>query len=177
MPDADDTPKPPIERLLDRFVVAPLTMGAELRKAAPEIAATILGVAGGLVKQGQDVAEERLYCASEQIAAFLRGLGIVPPPAPGDRRAPSDASPAPSTVAPAPAVTDPPRRTTVAPPGPPSAPAHTLPIPDYDSLAASQVVPRLASLTAEELEAIRAYEAAGRARRTILHGIAQLQAS
>ena len=46
--------------------------------------------------------------------------------------------------------------------------AALLAIPDYDSLAASQVVPRLAGLTADELEAVRAYEAAHRARRTIL---------
>ena len=49
--------------------------------------------------------------------------------------------------------------------------------PDYDSLAASQVVPRLAGLTADELEAVRAYEAADRARRTILGRVAQLQQS
>lgn len=50
-----------------------------------------------------------------------------------------------------------------------------LPIPEYDSLAASQVVPRLAGLTLDELEAVRSYEAARRGRRTILAKIAQLQ--
>ena len=55
--------------------------------------------------------------------------------------------------------------------------AALLAIPDYDSLAASQVVPRLAGLTADELEAVRAYEAAHRARRTILGRVAQLQQS
>ena len=40
--------------------------------------------------------------------------------------------------------------------------------PDYDSLSASQVVPRLDGLTADELEAVRRYEAAHRGRRTIL---------
>lgn len=50
-----------------------------------------------------------------------------------------------------------------------------LPIPEYDSLAASQVVPRLAGLAPSELEAVRSYEAARRGRRTILAKITQLQ--
>ena len=54
--------------------------------------------------------------------------------------------------------------------------SDSLAIPDYESLSASQVVPRLESLTDDELESIRQYEAANRARRTILSKIAQLQA-
>lgn len=50
-----------------------------------------------------------------------------------------------------------------------------LAIPNYDSLAASQVVPRLAGLSAGELEAVRRYESARRRRRTVLNRIAQLQ--
>jgi len=63
-------------------------------------------------------------------------------------------------------------------PGPPtlgaSRPGHDLPISAYDTLAASQVVERLASLTPDELEAVRKHEAATRRRRTVLHRIAQL---
>jgi hypothetical protein len=44
----------------------------------------------------------------------------------------------------------------------------------YDHLAASQVVERLEGLDADELGVIRAHEAAGRHRRTILHRIDQL---
>jgi hypothetical protein len=50
-----------------------------------------------------------------------------------------------------------------------------LAIPDYDSLSASQVVPRLAGLSIDELEAVRSYEAAHRGRKTILGRVAQLQ--
>lgn len=50
-----------------------------------------------------------------------------------------------------------------------------LAIPDYDSLSASQVVPRLAGLSTAELEAVRRHEQGHRARRTILNKIAQLQ--
>ncbi len=53
--------------------------------------------------------------------------------------------------------------------------ASGLAIPGYDSLAASQVVPRLAGLSAEELTAVGAYESAHRARRTILNRVRQLQ--
>ena len=52
-----------------------------------------------------------------------------------------------------------------------------LAIPDYDNLSASQVVPRLAGLSTDELEAVRRYEAAGRGRKTILNKVAQLQSA
>jgi hypothetical protein len=53
----------------------------------------------------------------------------------------------------------------------------SLPIPGYDTLAASQVVQRLASLRPDELDAVRRYEVATRGRRTILHRIGQLTTS
>jgi hypothetical protein len=51
-----------------------------------------------------------------------------------------------------------------------------LPIAGYDSLSASQVVGRLATLTADELDAVEYYESAHRSRRTILAKVAQLRA-
>jgi hypothetical protein len=61
---------------------------------------------------------------------------------------------------------------------PESVPTHAdLPIPDYDNLSASQVVPRLDDLADDELAAVRDYEQAHRGRMTILSRIAQLQAS
>ncbi len=62
------------------------------------------------------------------------------------------------------------------PAGEAGAPAsRELAIPGYDSLSASQVVQRLASLSPAELDAVRRYEAANRGRRTILARVAQLQ--
>ena len=52
--------------------------------------------------------------------------------------------------------------------------AASLAIPDYDELAASQVVERLDGLSADDLAAVRAYEEAHRGRRTILFKIDQL---
>jgi len=52
-----------------------------------------------------------------------------------------------------------------------------LAIPGYDTLAASQVVPRLDDLSDDELAAVQDYERAHRGRMTILSRIAQLRAS
>jgi hypothetical protein len=51
-----------------------------------------------------------------------------------------------------------------------------LPIDEYESLAASQVVARLPTLTTTDLEVVRTFEAAHRGRRTILGRIDQLLA-
>jgi hypothetical protein len=60
--------------------------------------------------------------------------------------------------------------------GEPVPEVDSLPIPGYESLAASQVIPRLAALTTEELRSVGAYERATRHRQTILHRVAQLLA-
>ncbi|MBV8234600.1 MAG: hypothetical protein JO050_08265 [Acidimicrobiia bacterium] len=52
---------------------------------------------------------------------------------------------------------------------------ESLAIPGYDTLSASQVVQRLGGLSADELEAVRAYEESGRKRKTILARVQQLQ--
>jgi hypothetical protein len=51
-----------------------------------------------------------------------------------------------------------------------------LAIAGYDDLPAADIVPRLAALDRGELEAVRAHEAAHRARRTILNRVDQLLA-
>lgn len=57
----------------------------------------------------------------------------------------------------------------------PAPAVQSLPIPDYDSLSASQVVSRLRGLADDELESLRRYESANRARKTILSRLQQLQ--
>jgi hypothetical protein len=64
----------------------------------------------------------------------------------------------------------------------PAAPAEgaavsQLPIDQYESLAASQVVARLENLTAEDLEAVRRFELSNRGRRTVIGTIDQLLAA
>jgi len=63
-----------------------------------------------------------------------------------------------------------------------AAPAHVpadraeadLPIPGYELLPAAEIVARLPGLTRRELDAVRDYEVAHRARRTVLTRIGQL---
>ncbi len=55
-----------------------------------------------------------------------------------------------------------------------SAPAPHLPLSDYDSLSAAEVISRLAGLNPHDLREVRSYETAHRARRTVLNRIAQL---
>ncbi len=87
--------------------------------------------------------------------------------------APAAASPASETIAGAPDETAAPSASALEP----TVPVHDLALPDYDSLSASQVIPRLRGLDPGELEDLRRYEAAGRSRRTILNKIDQLQSS
>jgi hypothetical protein len=72
----------------------------------------------------------------------------------------------PSTAAPTPATTAVPDRHIPT--------VDALGIPGFDSLSASQVVPRLDGLNRQELVAVRAYETATRGRRTILSRVDQL---
>jgi hypothetical protein len=133
-------------------------------------------------------ARQRLTNLGNVAGQLLRTAGVLHPPSPA--RAPiSPASPtraAPPVPTPEPPVVH--RRSesattatgngahataaTATGSGPTSS---ELPIPGYDALSASQVVERLAGLADEELEAVRAYEASHRNRRTILGKIEQLE--
>jgi len=137
------------------------------------------------------------------VSGVLQGLGLAPgeatpePPArPASGTAAAGASPA-TKAAEATAAADAAPRSEAREDGAPSplpgsaspaadyhepgpgtvAAADELALADYDSLAASQIVPRLAGLSAAELRAIGAYEAAKRGRRTILNRVAQLEAA
>jgi hypothetical protein len=107
-------------------------------------------------------------------SAALDGLGLG---AGGNGASPSPRSGAPSSGAvPTQARRPTPTRQPATDEHIPVVDVVTLGIPDYDSLSASQVVPRLAGLDADELEQVRLYEAGNRGRKTILSRIAQLQA-
>jgi len=190
-----DEPRKPLERALELFVFAPVGLALAVRDELPR-----------LIEAGRRQMESQLAAArvigrfavsqgQREVAARLSRLGNRAPSPPAGSQAPAPASPTtpppastPSSLAasspghasarPVPAHADgarPPAR--VEPPaGPPSPSRASLAIPDYDSLAASQVVQRLAGLSPDELEAVRDYEAAHRGRRTILARVAQLQA-
>lgn len=111
--------------------------------------------------------------SAESVLTGVTGEGAVPDLAEeAVRRSPAGPSgPGPSTpqTAASEAPTGKPTSATTAAPN-----AATLGIPDYDELSASQVVERLDGLQTGELDAVRAYEEAHRARRTILYKIEQL---
>jgi hypothetical protein len=108
----------------------------------------------------REVGNARLR-AQSFLESMNGGEAAAPParPRPAPRPAPA---PAPVDVAPAQANG--------------SAADAALPIPGYDALSASQVVERLAGLSPDELDAVRAYEGAHRNRRTILGKIDQISA-
>jgi hypothetical protein len=173
-----DDERTPLDELFDLVVYAPLGLLSNLRAELPRLAekgrqewtskTTMYKFMGQFaVKEGQKRAEKLVRDAAGRAGAS----GPSSSPRPGAPSAPSDPAPTP-------------------PPAPPAAPgtaatngsrpkpdAGGLAIPGYDSLSASQVVQRLAGLDHDELAAVRDYENATRARRTILNRIAQLQSS
>ena len=180
--------KRPVDHLLDLFVFAPLGFAMEARKMLPDMiekgrqqATGQVGMARVIgqfaVQQGQVEANKAFATAQKQAATVLENLsaGSTSSRRPDPRRTepPENRPPA---AAPSAAATP----STPASPEPvpisSSVDVATLAIPDYDSLSASQVVPRLAGLSPEELEAVRDYEAGHRGRKTILNRVAQLQA-
>jgi hypothetical protein len=166
--------KSPIEQALDLFFYAPV----------------------GFIMNAQEIVEELVEKGHQQVvAARMFGKFAVDDQAPKalaglQKRIEKAASPLTTRVAAKPAAksTSAPGSTngqsmpatqTSAPVATPAAThgpdAAGLAIPDYDSLSASQVVPRLEGLSRGELDAVKAYEAGHRGRKTILSKIDQLQ--
>jgi hypothetical protein len=164
--------KSPVEQALDLFFYAPLGLLLNAQEVVPQLiekghqqvmAARMFGkfavhdqapkALGDLQKQVEKVAEQ------------FTGRKPAAPPASAADNGPV----AVATQTSAPVVSTPSR-------SPAHGPAAAgLAIPDYDSLSASQVVPRLEGLSSAELDEVRSYEAAHRGRKTILSKIAQLQ--
>jgi hypothetical protein len=174
--------KNPLEQAFELLVYAPLGLLFNAEEVIPQLIekgkqqVTMARMFGELaVQQGQTEASKAISKVQEQATDVVEQLGgrrnhqDPPAPAPAPARAPAPSAPA-SAEAPAPAAPASSPATT------PSGPAvATLAIPDYDSLSASQVVPRLEGLSGAELDAVRAYEAGHRGRKTILSKISQLQ--
>jgi hypothetical protein len=164
----------PTEQLLDVLVYAPLGLLLEARDLLPKLAdkgrqrmggqVTVARMVGELaVRQGQRRAEKVIERLRQQNSGGAGGAGARPA---ASRPAPTNGH---GTAAAT--VTD--IRPTPEP-APPSS-SSLLAIPGYDTLSASQVVPRLEGLSPEELEAVAAYEQATRARKTVLTRIDQLR--
>lgn len=193
-----------IEQALELFVYAPLGFALEARTLLPRFVdrgrnqVALARVVGKFaVRKGREDVEAMLLEGQSQAVQLLRVAGLVPPDegphtdssassageggatvtrlhVPGadgqgsgcgswpgddvDQAGPSGATERDEEIDQGPAID-----------------VDTLAIPGYDSLSASQVVPRLDSLTPDELELVRQYELTSRSRKTILSKIAQLQ--
>lgn len=172
-----------VDQAMDLVLYAPLGFALEARRLLPTFVARgrqqvqMARLVGQFaVGQGRILAQDRVSRAQGQAEAVLAELGLRPPVGGGGPAGPRPVDPAPTG---APDHREPPGgapRVAPAEPAPRSgAGAAQLAIADYDSLAASQVIPRLAGLEASELEAVRAYELAHRGRKTVLGKISQLQ--
>jgi hypothetical protein len=182
--------KNPVEQALDLFVYAPLGFALDARELMPKLVergrnqVTMARMIGQFaVNQGQVVAGKQLGKVEQQLQAALENFGLVPPSHNGS--APPTVRTSPNLVA-VPDVVDPTDDVALVAEPPTVEPvgrdrlvpeAASLAIPDYDSLAASQVIPRLAGLSPAELDVVRLYEAGKRGRKTILSRITQLQSA
>ncbi|HUP74332.1 MAG TPA: hypothetical protein VM282_14920 [Acidimicrobiales bacterium] len=157
--------KSPVGAMLDVFLFAPIGFALDARELVPKLAERGRNQVALLKVVGQ-------FAVNKGRADADRILKTKPPAA----TAPPTPTP---TSAPAPraATRAATRSRTRAPAASATAPsvAQELPINNYDTLSASQIVPRLAGLRPEELARVRAYENSHRRRRTILGRIAQLQ--
>jgi hypothetical protein len=179
--------KNPVEQAIELLVYAPLGLALDARELMPKFIergrnqVTVARMIGKFaVSQGQAVAGKHLSTVEQQVQATLENLGLVPS-SNGPSSAPAPSAPAerapnlvavPDVVDPVPDDIEP---DVIEPEPADRSDASTLAIPDYDSLAASQVIPRLAGLSAAELDAVRRYESVKRGRKTILSRITQLQ--
>jgi len=170
-----------LEHAVDLFVYAPIGLlfeGASLLPQLVEKGKNQVSMARMIgkfaVDQGRTEATKAAGKLQDQAAGVLDFISESVTPMPSDDGA--SAAPAPPAAA---------RKPTPAAKVAQSASkaaarvvsAASLAIPDYDGLSASQVVNRLAGLSAAELRSVQLYEAANRGRKTILSKVAQLQGS
>ena len=156
--------RPPIERLLDLAVYAPIGMYTALKEELP-----------AFTRQGRQVVENRVM-----LARFIGQMAVQQGRRELDKRLAARRPPASQAVVDTVAHDGAPSAATDAPSAGPllddSVPsADSLAIPGYESLPAVNVVQRLATLDADEIEQIRRFEVANRGRRTILAKIDVLQ--
>lgn len=180
--------KSPVEQAFEVFVYAPLGLALEARTLMPRLVERgrqqimmnrMIGKF--VVRQGQTETAKALGKAGDRATSVLADLGLLPregdvvtPPGPAPTAA-APAAPAAPAVAAAPTAEPAPVVEVLVVPV--EDPDVELAIADFDSLAASQVIPRLPGLSGAELEAVRNYEAAHRGRKTVLNRIAQLQSA
>lgn len=166
-----------LDQAVDLCILAPLGFAADASRLVPKLVER----GRGQVKMARAVGKFTVDKAGSVVARTLSQTIPRPFNSPAGETAASDEPPVEPDAEPATADGGrEPAQEEVAPSptlitAPSSLDPSDLAIPDYDSLSASQVVPRLDSLGPAELEAIRVYELGLRGRKTILGKINQLQ--
>lgn len=169
-PEAPD-PRKVAEAALDMLVYAPVGLALEARELLPKLAERGRNQIV-LARLGARFAMQKAEAEAEKLLARLQPPGPAEPEATPDAAATTSNEP---VAAAEPKPKPKPKPKAQARPKPATAASGPLAIPGYDTLSASQVVPRLDALRPAELEAIQQHELAHRGRRTILSRIAQLQ--
>ena len=154
-----DDGRPIVAQVADVVLYAPIGVALEARRILPEV----VDRGRRQVQFAHAVGRLAVREGRRRVDGVVEGLvGRLRPPSQGAERT-EDEPVAVDEAEPAPVA--------------PLRSARLLAIPEYDSLSASQVIPRLESLDADELEAVRVYEAETRGRRTILGKVTQLQSA
>ncbi len=160
------TQRNPIDLALDVFVFAPLGATIEFWDKMPDRARLGRERLGSQAPAARMIGEFAVKAGRKKVEARVDELAAA-----GRRRA-GAASPSTAPAEPVEAGT---AETALVEAGT-EAPVE-LAINDYDGLPAVQIIPMLATLSADERVAIRAHEVAGRGRRTILGKLDQLDAA
>ena len=183
--------KSPVEQALDLLVFAPLGLAMTARTQLPEMVAKGRAQVEGQITVARFLGQFAVQHGRTEVEKRLKAYTSPPlppepaPPAAAATAEPDAASPdgsePPGMTVPATVLAQPAPELTPEPGLPadreagPAPRAEDLAIHGYDALSASQVVQRLAGLSAAELEQVRAYEVATRGRKTVLTKISQLQ--
>jgi hypothetical protein len=161
--------KSPLDVLLDLMVFYPIGFVAEAHRIVPELAAKGRQTVDVQVRLARMVGQFAVQKGQKEAAKFVGRLRPQAAPTAGEAASNGEVVDVPvDEVIPVRVEAD--RK----PPGAGVRP--DLAIADYDSLAASQVLPLLDNLSAAELAAVHNHESTHRKRKTILGRIAQIQA-
>ncbi len=168
-----------VDQAMDTFVYAPIGLLFDGPALFPKLVqkgrnqvqvARMMGQMA--VQMGQGEAEKRVGKAQSQVRDSLVAAGLVPTTAAPST--PADSKPKAKKTATTKKSTQK-KRAAPAKRSAKTPSVSSLGIPDYDSLSASQVVSRLRGLAPRDLDALKSYESATRARKTILNRVTQLQ--
>src|SRR3954454_483873 len=163
---ADD---PAVDALLDLFVYAPLGLAMELSARFPDYAARGRSTVESQVGTARFIGEFAVQQGTRQLRRWVERTR-----APQSEAAEPVGEPTPPVVTTADIIASDSAMPTEADHTVVTVVTGDLPLADYDSLAAAQILPLLVGLTAQELDAVRRYELAHRARMTVLGKIEQL---